>query len=74
MIQISKIPSTIAFHSNFKGISGGWSGWAIAHLHFGQIKGTAGQRQRTAILLAHPVFLTAYALNIKLPTFNDANL
>ena len=31
-------------------------GWAIAHPDFGKLEGTAGQRRRAALLLAHPDF------------------
>ena len=40
----------------YRGITGGWAGWAIAHLVFGRIEGAAGQRRRAALLIAHPVF------------------
>ena len=40
----------------YRGVSGGWAGWAIAHPVFGRIEGAAGRRQRrAALLLAHPV-------------------
>jgi hypothetical protein len=40
----------------YRGVSGGWAGWAIAHPVFVRIYGTAGQRQqRATLLLAHPV-------------------
>ena len=42
----------------FRGVSGGWAGWTIAHPVFGKIEGAAGQRQCAALLLAHPVLGT----------------
>ena len=36
-----------------RGVSGGW---AIAHPDLGRLEGTAGQRRRAALLLAHPDF------------------
>ena len=43
-------------HIKYRGVSGGWLGWAIAHPVFGRIEGVAGRRQwRSALLIAHPV-------------------
>ena len=39
----------------FRGVNGGWAGWAIAHPVFGRKEGAAGQRQRAGLLLAHQV-------------------
>ena len=46
----------------FRGVSGGWAGWAIAHPVFGRIEGAAGRRRggaaaaaRAKLLHAHPV-------------------
>ena len=41
---------------NDRGVTGGWAGGAIAHPDFGKLEGTAGQRRRAALLLAHPDF------------------
>jgi hypothetical protein len=38
-----------------RGITGGWTGWAIAHPGFSRIERAAGQWRRAALLLAHPV-------------------
>jgi hypothetical protein len=45
----------------FRGVSGGWAGWAIALPVLGRIEGAAGQRRRAVLLLAHPVFGSHYA-------------
>ena len=40
----------------YRGVNGGWAGWAIAHPVFGRIEGARGRRQQCAtLLLAHPV-------------------
>ena len=43
----------------YRGVSGRWAGWAIAHPVFGIIEGATGQRRRAALhtryVLAHPV-------------------
>ena len=38
------------------GVTGGWTGWAIAHPDFDRIEGAAGQLRRAPLLLAHPAF------------------
>ena len=43
-------------HLYNKGVTGGWSGWAIAYPVKGRIEGAAGQQRRAALLIAHPVF------------------
>ena len=50
----SGIELTDCDNSVYRGVSGGWAGWAIAHLVFGILEGTAGQLWRSALLLAHP--------------------
>ena len=55
--QHSLEPTQILFkRPYFRGETGGWVVWAIAHPYFGRIEGTTGQWGRAVLLLAYPDF------------------
>ena len=81
-IWYKKLSTTSKYHwlhyDNYRGVSGRWAGWAIAHPVFGRIEGAAGRRQRCAtLLLAHPVLASLLrpcnnnedSINIHVKTF-----
>ena len=46
--------SALQILKQYRGVSGGQAGWAIAHPVFGRLEGATRQRRRAALLLAHP--------------------
>ena len=52
---IAPLPDIVTNHRrNFRGVKGGWAGWAIAHPEFGRILMRRREQRRAALLLAYP--------------------